>query len=260
MAAGDQMSPVSRMELLLSLGADDIFEVIRDAIAVAAQIHPHELEQRRDSIIQMLHAAKASSAVDEPVISVSEHVVRINSLLVGEGVSDEAVIESLWALKAVRMTFETLEATKIGRTVGGLRKHASEQVRQLAISLYKSWKAMADEHFRSSRNTSATSTPTVSEESNVNTAAPLHRPTSKPSGSNQETPTSVCRETPKDPERAIGLPRNLKESPPSISDMARTMVKSKRRFNDAYQQSAAVKKMSIRVVNVPTREYSRRPA
>jgi hypothetical protein len=229
MAAGDQMSPVSRMEFLLSLGSDDIFEVIRDAIAVAAQIHPHELEQRRDSIIQMLHAAKTSPAVDEPDIPASEQVARINSLLVGGAMSEDAVIESLRALKAVRMTFETLEATKIGRAVGVLRKHASEQVRQLAISLYKSWKAMADEHFRSSRNTSATSTPAVSEEPNVNTAAPLPRPTSKPSGSNQETPMSECRETPKDPERAIGLPRKLKEAPPSINDMARTTLKSKRR-------------------------------
>jgi hypothetical protein len=46
------------------------------------------------------------------------------------------------------MTFEALEATKVGRAVNALRKSApSEQARHLAAELYRRWKALADEHF-----------------------------------------------------------------------------------------------------------------
>jgi hypothetical protein len=163
---------------------------------------------------------------------VREQVARINSVLVGEAVSDEAVIESLRALKAVPMTFETLEATKIGRAVGGLRKHASEQVRQLAVILYRSWKAVADEHLRSSQNASVTS-------------------------SSSETPAPASRETPTDVvEHVRGLPpRKVKEAPAlSMSDEAR-MAMTKRKMKDAYREAEAAKKQRrIKVVNVPTGE------
>ncbi|KAF0930947.1 hypothetical protein E2562_038266 [Oryza meyeriana var. granulata] len=41
--------------------------------------------------------------------------------------SEEAMAELLRALQAVPMTFQALEATMIGKTISGLRKHSSEQ-------------------------------------------------------------------------------------------------------------------------------------
>jgi hypothetical protein len=182
----------------------------------------------------MLHAAKAPTAAADDAAAampVREQVARINSVLVGEAVSDEAVIESLRALKAVPMTFETLEATKIGHAVGGLRKHASEQVRQLAVILYRSWKAVADEHLRSCRDASVPS-------------------------SSSETPAPASRETPKDVEEHVrGLPCKVREAPAlSMSDEAR-MAMTKRKMKDAYREAEAAKKQRrIKVVNVPTGE------
>ncbi|KAL5232017.1 hypothetical protein ABZP36_030793 [Zizania latifolia] len=84
--------------------------------------------------------------------SAGEQVARIKSKLVGgeDGLpgsnSEEVVLELLRALRTVPMTFETLEATKIGRTICGLRKHRSEKVRDLTRELYRAWKDLADEH------------------------------------------------------------------------------------------------------------------
>uniref|UniRef100_A0A0E0M619 TFIIS N-terminal domain-containing protein n=1 Tax=Oryza punctata TaxID=4537 RepID=A0A0E0M619_ORYPU len=66
--------------------------------------------------------------------------------------SEDAVADLLRDLQAVPMTFETLEATKIGKTVSGLRKHSSEKVRGLAAALYKNWKALVDEHLSRSNS------------------------------------------------------------------------------------------------------------
>uniref|UniRef100_A0A0E0QXK7 TFIIS N-terminal domain-containing protein n=1 Tax=Oryza rufipogon TaxID=4529 RepID=A0A0E0QXK7_ORYRU len=90
--------------------------------------------------------------------------------------SSEAVVELLRALQAVLMTFETLEASKIGKAISGLRKHSSEQVRDLAAALYKSWKALVDEHL--TRKPPAPPTKTASalgaadHANKANTAAP----------------------------------------------------------------------------------------
>ncbi|KXG22969.1 hypothetical protein SORBI_3008G036200, partial [Sorghum bicolor] len=84
---------------------------------------------------------------------VLETVARICGKLASEdddGGDQAVVVESLRELQDVHMTFEALEATKIGRAVNTLRKSAaSEQARRLAAALYTGWKALADERFRS---------------------------------------------------------------------------------------------------------------
>jgi len=84
--------------------------------------------------------------------AVLETVARIGGKLASEEGGEAVVVESLRELQDVHMTFEALEATKIGRAVNALRKSApSEEARQLAAALYKRWKALANERFRSSR-------------------------------------------------------------------------------------------------------------
>jgi hypothetical protein len=79
---------------------------------------------------------------------VVERVAKLNAKLASEEGGDESVLKSLRQLQSVRMTFEALEATKVGRAVNALRKSApSEQARHLAAELYRRWKALANEHF-----------------------------------------------------------------------------------------------------------------
>jgi hypothetical protein len=91
------------------------------------------------------------AVISSEVDGVLDTVASIHSKLTGEN-GDEAVLESLRQLQALPMTFRVLEATKIGRVVNALRKSASsEPARELASALYRSWKNLADEHFRRSR-------------------------------------------------------------------------------------------------------------
>ncbi|CAN6290047.1 unnamed protein product [Urochloa humidicola] len=92
-------------------------------------------------------ASGQTCTVGSDANDVLEKVSRISGELTSKQGSD-AVLESLQQLQAVPMTFEALEATKVGRAVNALRKSApSEQARGLAAALYRSWKALADEHF-----------------------------------------------------------------------------------------------------------------
>ncbi|CAO2185947.1 unnamed protein product [Urochloa humidicola] len=92
-------------------------------------------------------ASSQTCTVRSDAGDILKKVARINAELTSQKGS-EAVLESLQQLQAVPMTFEALEATKVGRAVNALRKSApSEQARELAAALYRSWKALADEHF-----------------------------------------------------------------------------------------------------------------
>ncbi|CAL5083129.1 unnamed protein product [Urochloa decumbens] len=104
-----------------------------------------------------------------------EKITRINGELASEG-GNEAVLESLRQLQTVPMTFEALEATKVGRAVNTLRKSApSEQVRGLAAALYRSWKALADEHFAARQATTAPAAPTGDAAASVDEAPKVDR-------------------------------------------------------------------------------------
>jgi hypothetical protein len=79
---------------------------------------------------------------------------------------NQAVMDLIRELQTVPMTYEALEATMIGRTVNGLRKTApSALARLLADTLYRQWKALADE-WHVSRTTQPQTTPAPSEADN----------------------------------------------------------------------------------------------
>ncbi|KAK3161521.1 hypothetical protein QOZ80_1BG0078150 [Eleusine coracana subsp. coracana] len=121
-------------------------------------------------------SCKATTSSSEADGGVIDTVASINSKLL----AGEAVLESLRQLQAVPMTFHVLDATKVGRTVNALRKSApSEQARELAAKVYRRWRALADEHLRSSRYQAPVSPPTddvVSEQKPPPTASPVVAP------------------------------------------------------------------------------------
>jgi hypothetical protein len=87
-------------------------------------------------------------------------VERISRRLAARKQDNQAVVDLIRELQAVPMTYEALEATMIGRTVNGLRKTApSALARLLADTLYRQWKALADE-WHASRTTQPQTTPT----------------------------------------------------------------------------------------------------
>jgi hypothetical protein len=88
-------------------------------------------------------------------------VERISRRLARKQADNQAVVDLIRELEALPMTYEALEATMIGRTVNGLRKTApSALARLLADTLYRQWKALADEwHASSKTQPQATSAP-----------------------------------------------------------------------------------------------------
>jgi hypothetical protein len=120
-------------------------------------------------------AGVTRAVISSEVDGVLDTVASIHSKLTGEN-GDEAVLESLRQLQALPMTFRVLEATKIGRVVNALRKSASsEPARELASALYRSWKNLADEHFRRSR-LPASEPSGISEQKLEATASPPEAP------------------------------------------------------------------------------------
>ncbi|CAL5049767.1 unnamed protein product [Urochloa decumbens] len=132
-----------------------------------------------------------------------EKVTRINGELACER-GNEAVLESLRQLQAVPMTFEALEATKVGHAVNALRKSApSEQVCGLAAALYRSWKALADEHFAAQQ---AMTAPTGDAAASVDEAQKLDRIIAR-SSPTKEKPQSAGPNSSSAGSRPVTTPR-----------------------------------------------------
>ncbi|KAI3667102.1 hypothetical protein L6452_42148 [Arctium lappa] len=75
-----------------------------------------------------------------------DEVMRIKEII--DNSPDEsltALCNSLTKLQLMAISVETLKATEIGKSVNALRKHASNDVRQIARSLIEVWKDMVDE-------------------------------------------------------------------------------------------------------------------
>ncbi|KAI7999045.1 putative mediator of RNA polymerase II transcription subunit 26b [Camellia lanceoleosa] len=71
--------------------------------------------------------------------------------------ADSVLLDSLRRLQLMGLSVDTMKATEIGKSVNALRKHASNQIRQLARTLIGVWKEMVDEWVK------ATSTVAVEE-------------------------------------------------------------------------------------------------
>ncbi|CAH1433417.1 unnamed protein product [Lactuca virosa] len=69
-----------------------------------------------------------------------------------ESQSELVVCELLKMLQSMELSMKTLEATMIGRTVSALKKHSSEKVCRIAVTLMKSWKRKVDEWLKKESN------------------------------------------------------------------------------------------------------------
>ncbi|KAJ4911650.1 putative mediator of RNA polymerase II transcription subunit 26b [Raphanus sativus] len=89
--------------------------------------------------------AEALSAAIEEFSIVSKEVVRIKEMLLNRDDEPHSVIlESLRKLKLMSLNVDILKSTEIGKAVNGLRKHASDHIRQLAKTLIAEWKELVD--------------------------------------------------------------------------------------------------------------------
>uniref|UniRef100_A0A0E0M6J7 TFIIS N-terminal domain-containing protein n=1 Tax=Oryza punctata TaxID=4537 RepID=A0A0E0M6J7_ORYPU len=154
--------------------------------------------------------------------------------------SVEAVIELLRALQALPMPFETLEASKIGKTISGLRKHSSEQVRDLAAALYKNWKALVDEHLtrKPPAPTKTASALVVADHANnasMATAA-AHKPA--PAATPRKTACNKRKEAP----AAL---------PPEMDEVTK-LEAARKKLRERYREEEMAKKQGkIQMINAP---------
>ncbi|CAN6838460.1 unnamed protein product [Brassica oleracea] len=90
--------------------------------------------------------AEALSDAIEEFSLVSKEVVRIKEVLINKDhETHEVIIESLRKLKLMSLDVDILKSTEIGKAVNGLRKHGSDQIRQLAKTLIAEWKELVDQ-------------------------------------------------------------------------------------------------------------------
>ncbi|KAG5408083.1 hypothetical protein IGI04_004402 [Brassica rapa subsp. trilocularis] len=95
--------------------------------------------------------AEALSDAIEEFSLVSKEVVRIKEVLINKDhETHEVIIESLRKLKLMSLDVDILkvvltQSTEIGKAVNGLRKHGSDQIRQLAKTLIAEWKELVDQ-------------------------------------------------------------------------------------------------------------------
>ncbi|KAJ4883463.1 putative mediator of RNA polymerase II transcription subunit 26b [Raphanus sativus] len=90
--------------------------------------------------------AEALSDAIEEFSMVSKEVCRIKEIFLNKDDESQSVIlESLRKLKLMSLNVDILKSTEIGKAVNGLRKHASDKIRQLAKTLIAEWKEIVDQ-------------------------------------------------------------------------------------------------------------------
>jgi hypothetical protein len=146
-------------------------------------------------------------------------VARIDRRLAREKDND-VVVELIRELQAVDMTYEVLEATKIGHTVNALRKSAPTALaRLLADTLYRQWKVLANEWITISTTQQQQPSPPPNTDTDSNKRSSSSPPpkavddkaTNKPSSSPRPAP-------PVDAEQSAGQePDHEKSAPTTIS-------------------------------------------
>ncbi|CAH9105378.1 unnamed protein product [Cuscuta epithymum] len=90
-------------------------------------------------------AEALTDEIEEQSLTVGE-VFRIKKVLDNyQDESESTLFDSLRRLQLMGLTVETLKVTEIGKSVNGLRKHGSKQIKQLVRTLIDDWKMMVDE-------------------------------------------------------------------------------------------------------------------
>ncbi|KAG8372149.1 hypothetical protein BUALT_Bualt12G0036500 [Buddleja alternifolia] len=167
----------------------DIFDIIENAIVVAACDRPYDFKLKRDRIAETLFSScrltkcigcddelkkngdmiesggsktneitemdvnqrysygdveELTNEIDQESEILGE-VLRIKEILDNsEEQSEAALFESVRRLQLMALSVETLKVTEIGKSVNGLKKHGSKQVRDLVKTLILDWKNMVD--------------------------------------------------------------------------------------------------------------------
>ncbi|KFK26106.1 hypothetical protein AALP_AA8G203500 [Arabis alpina] len=178
----------------------DIFEIIDHAIMVAATDCPTKFKSRRDKIAELLFSCRVSRCIGcdhlelsvpgddeeegnlrrgvtgggvtydeaealsdaiEEFSVVSKEVCRIKEILYNKDEeSNSVVLECLRKLKLMSLNVDILKSTEIGKAVNGLRKHGSDNIRQLAKTLIAEWKELVDQWVNATKEiTGAEGTP-----------------------------------------------------------------------------------------------------
>ncbi|KAL5229547.1 hypothetical protein ABZP36_028323 [Zizania latifolia] len=251
-------------ELVCSLGAEQLVNAIYVAIGelVARHTIPDETWRRicagaaayRSDAEPICQAGTGVDGAKNPSMgddgSAGEQVARIKSKLMGgeDGLpgsdSEEAALELLRALRTVSMTFETLEATKIGRTICCLRKHTSEKVRDLATALYREWKALADEHLIKCSSSSSSKPPTPAK-------------TVRPLAADAKANTAAARKPEPPTPKKTACKR--KEAPVVLDRDEAKLAVARKNLKERYMEAETTKKQrTIQVIDGPGKT-KRRP-
>uniref|UniRef100_A0A0D9XI80 TFIIS N-terminal domain-containing protein n=1 Tax=Leersia perrieri TaxID=77586 RepID=A0A0D9XI80_9ORYZ len=218
-------------EMVRSMGAERLDAAIRFATfeLVGRDILLHDLLRLCDHQDHRRGMAMAEAVSAQPISDSSE----------------ESVIDLLRALQAVPMTFETLEKSKIGKTVTGLRKHPSEQVRSLAGELYNNWKAMVNDHLTSIR----ISKPSAPAPTKIAPALSSHH-AKKAKTTAADKPAAAAAAKKK-------IASNESKEAPVLVNEAK-LAAAKRKLQEGYKEAASAKKQRmIQVIDAP-RKTNRR--
>ncbi|KAH0450431.1 hypothetical protein IEQ34_021123 [Dendrobium chrysotoxum] len=143
----------------------DIFDLIDNAILVAAVDCPKEFKGRKNQIVEKLYTCQVSlhngdyehpkeeknscnSGNSKENDQIVREVVRLKEVLSDKQLyksdSDLVLYESLRSLQMLQLSAEILNSTVIGRTVSALQKHNSSQIRKLVRSLIDGWKIWSE--------------------------------------------------------------------------------------------------------------------
>jgi transcription elongation factor S-II len=106
---------------------------------------------------------------------------RLTKFASGESTDSGAALDVLRTLDKTVMTVGLLKETKIGHTVGKLRKHENEKIANLAKLLVKNWKNMAQSPRQPAALERKTSTVSVASSDGDAPEKPEKKPASKPS-------------------------------------------------------------------------------
>nr|GEY41617.1 transcription elongation factor, TFIIS/CRSP70 [Tanacetum cinerariifolium] len=125
-----------------------VFE-IKNLIKITAIDHPNDFQEKRDKLAEELFTCDLTSVsrVNKEDNELAE-VLRIKGVLEKGPYVLSPLHQTLNNLFEVdmRLSYKTLEATKIGITVNALKKHESKVVKQTAKVMIRDWKRMVDEY------------------------------------------------------------------------------------------------------------------
>lgn len=147
----------------------------------------------------------------------------------GESTSASEAVEVLRALERTTITYAILKETKLGHTVGKLRKHEDDKLGALARSLVKSWKSLAGvsprapESSSSSNGNAERKTSGASSSEGSRTSTPKSTTTSSSQPVKSTSSSSSSNGAKPAAAKAAGAPRRALVIPDGLDKMRATV-------------------------------------